>query len=106
MPNVVGEIWEMVKAKVEAGVSVEHMDLVDESSQHNVPEGAESHFKLLLVSADFEGLSRVARQRKIYQILSKELAGPVHALSLRLLTKEEWQKVSDFTTPACQKAKK
>jgi len=52
-------------------------------------KGGESHFNLDIVSSAFAGQSRVARQRMVYQILADELAGPVHALSLKTATPEE-----------------
>jgi BolA protein len=44
--------------------------------------GGESHFHVEIVAKAFEGLSRVARQRLVYEVLAEELAGPVHALSV------------------------
>ena len=62
------------------------LDVEDESHKHaghaGAPEGGESHFKVRLVSAAFEGQNRVARQRAVYDVLKEELAGPVHALAL------------------------
>ena len=69
------------------------LDLVDESHRHAGhlgarPEG-ETHFALTIVSAAFAGMSRVARQRLVYETLAAELTGRVHALSLTTLTPEE-----------------
>ncbi|MBP2161562.1 stress-induced morphogen [Asticcacaulis solisilvae] len=44
---------------------------------------------MLIVSSAFEGLSRVARQRRVNTILAEELAGPVHALSIQAKTPAE-----------------
>lgn len=49
-----------------------------------------SHFRLLVVSQTFTGMSRVARQRKVNEALAEELAGPVHALAMKTLTPDEW----------------
>ncbi len=67
-----------------------HMDVEDESHGHSVPEGAESHFKVILASAKFEGLMPVKRHQAVYATLKDELAGSVHALALHLYTPEEW----------------
>ncbi len=69
----------------------------DQSARHAGHTGAtrsdgsqgETHFHIRLVSAAFEGLSRVERQRRVYAALKDELAGPVHALSLSALTPAE-----------------
>ena len=67
--------------------------IIDESHRHAGHAGArpegETHFAVTVVSAAFSGLNRVARQRLVYQTLSEELAGPVHALSLTTRTPEE-----------------
>jgi BolA family transcriptional regulator, general stress-responsive regulator len=43
----------------------------------------------VVVSEVFAGLNRVARQRRIMDLLSDELVERVHALSIRALTPEE-----------------
>jgi len=73
------------------------LEVQDESARHAGHAGAtrddgsrgETHFHVRLVSASFDGLSRVERQRRVYAALKKELAGPVHALSLSALTPAE-----------------
>ena len=67
--------------------------ITDDSAQHAGHAGAhpagETHFTVRIVSPAFSGLSRVARQRLVYQTLAAELATRVHALSLTTLTPEE-----------------
>jgi BolA protein len=73
------------------------LDVTDESARHSGHAGAtrddgsrgETHFHVRLVSALFEGMPRVERQRRVYAALAEELAGPVHALSLAALTPAE-----------------
>ena len=50
---------------------------------HGAPNGGESHFNVVIVAGAFKGRSRIQRQRDVYTVLSEELAGPVHALSLK-----------------------
>lgn len=63
------------------------LDILNESEQHaghrSSPGTGESHFRLLIVSAKFEGQSRVQRHRQVNEILADELAGKIHALALR-----------------------
>ena len=49
----------------------------------------ETHFNITVVSAAFEGKSRVARQRLVYEIVAEELKERVHALGLKTLTPSE-----------------
>jgi BolA protein len=73
------------------------LEIEDQSARHAGHAGAtrddgshgETHFHVRLVSAAFEGMSRVERQRRVYAALKDELAGPVHALSLAALTPAE-----------------
>jgi BolA protein len=55
-----------------------------------VPEGAESHFKVVIVSSAFEGKKLVARHRLLNGILAKTFSTHIHALALHTMTKEEW----------------
>ncbi len=67
-----------------------HLDVINESDNHNVPAGSESHFKLVVVSDAFDGQTLIQRHRRLNQLLADQLAGPVHALSLHTHTPQEW----------------
>ena len=79
----------------------------DESSQHHVPVGSETHFKLIIVATSFEALNRVERHRKVTSLLKDEFVTGLHALSLLLYTPEEWrQRNTDLpSTPKCHNGK-
>jgi BolA protein len=49
------------------------------------------HFRALIVSPRFEGLSRVARQRLVYAALAEEMKREIHALAMQTLTESEWR---------------
>ena len=79
-----------IEGRVRQAFSPEHLEVRDDSGQHSVPKGSESHWALLIVSGAFEGLSRVARHRAVYGALSDELTAGMHALKLETLTPAEW----------------
>ena len=83
----------LIEKKLEAALEPIRLEIVDESHLHvghlNAPKGGESHFHVTIAAAAFEGQNQVSRQRKVYEILADELAGPVHALSLSTLTPDE-----------------
>jgi BolA protein len=83
-------IAERLEDKLQAGFSPLHLEVVNESHMHNVPDGSESHFKVTVVSDAFEGQSLLRRHRAINAALAEELAGGVHALALHTMTPEEW----------------
>ncbi len=68
----------------------DHLEVINESNQHNVPAGSESHFKVVLVSNSFEAKRQVARHQSIYAALADQLSGPVHALALHTYSPQEW----------------
>jgi BolA protein len=82
-----------IETLLRAELSPVHFALTDDSSRHDGHAGArpggETHYSLKMVSAAFDGLSRVARQRLVYQALREEFDTGLHALSLDLKTPRE-----------------
>ncbi len=83
-------VQQVIEKKLRDAFDSVHQEVVNESGMHNVPPGSESHFKVTVVSENFAGQGLVSRHRMINQLLSSELAGPLHALSIQALTPEEW----------------
>ena len=86
---------ETITKKLNDAFSPEHLEVVNESFMHNVPEGSESHFKVTIVSDEFHSKMLVARHRLVNKVLADELQkeqsdGGIHALALHTLTMEEW----------------
>ena len=67
-----------------------HLELIDETTQHNAPPDGESHFKLLVVSNHFTGLKPIARHRLINGLLGDEFTAGLHALAMHAWTPDEW----------------
>ncbi len=80
-----------IEEKISAALQPQLLEVVNESHMHSVPPNSETHFKVTLVSAEFDGKRKVARHQQVYGLLAEELAGPVHALALHTYTLEEWQ---------------
>jgi BolA protein len=82
-----------IRAKITADLAPVRLDLIDQSDRHaghaGHAGGGETHFDLTVVSAAFEGVGRLARQRRILDLLAEELREQVHALSIRALTPAE-----------------
>ncbi|MFC3914830.1 BolA family protein [Pseudaeromonas sharmana] len=93
---------QQIESKVTAALAPTWLEVINESFMHRVAPGAESHFKLVIVSEQFAGLRLLARHRLVNALLASELAGGVHALALHTYTPEEWQdKGSAPRTPSC-----
>jgi BolA protein len=93
-----GPIGTIILEKLTTAFDPVSITLEDDSWKHaghhhdggmDAKAGGESHFNLTLVSPAFEGQGRIARQRAVNAVLADELAGPVHALSIRAMTPSE-----------------
>ncbi len=60
---------------------------------HLGAQGGGGHFRVTVVSARFEGFSRVAAQRLVYQALGELMATDIHALEMRTFTPEQWARI-------------
>ena len=80
-------VADRIRQKLEAELTFDHLEVIDESHLHAGHAGArpegETHFRVNAVSESFKGLSRIDCQRRINAILKEELAGPVHALTIK-----------------------
>ena len=86
-------VSESIQQKLTTALAPQRLEVIDESHLHaghaGAREGGQSHFRLVVVSTSFEGLSRVARQRLVNDLLREELSGQVHALAMKTLTPQE-----------------
>jgi BolA protein len=82
-----GAVASTIHDKLTTAFAPTRLEVEDDSARHHGHAGAtpggESHFNVAIEAAHFKGLSRVARQRAVLAALADELAGPVHALSIK-----------------------
>ena len=78
-----------VRHFISQGLACDHVDV----------EGDGRHFFATIVSAAFEGTSRVARQRRVYEALGDRMREQIHALSMKTLTPAEWAQTAPASTP-------
>jgi len=84
-------VQERIEEKLAEGIELKHLEVVNESGNHNVPPGSESHFRVVLVSDSFGGERLVRRHQRVNRILANELAHGVHALAIHTYTPDEWE---------------
>lgn len=92
-----------IQEKLSNALAPVHLVVENESNNHNVPPGSETHFKVLVVSQAFDGLGTVDRHRRVHAALADELKKGLHALTLRTLTPAQWEAegAADFVSPPC-----
>jgi len=64
-----------VRHKLTEAFAPQHLEVLNESSGHNVPAGSESHFKVVVVSERFAGQPPLERHRLVNTALVDELVG-------------------------------
>ncbi|MDM1764306.1 BolA family protein [Acinetobacter sichuanensis] len=84
-----------------------HLEVINESAGHGgYFPGKESHFKVIIVSAAFEGLRLVQRHQKVYALAAELLnPGKIHALAIHAYVPNEWQGQAP-ASPECAHAPK
>ncbi|BDH46820.1 BolA family transcriptional regulator [Salmonella enterica subsp. enterica serovar Choleraesuis] len=99
-------VREKIEAKLRTAFDPVFLEVIDESYRHNVPAGSESHFKVVLVSDNFNGVRFLNRHRQIYGTLVEEMKDTVHALALHTYTRKEWESIQDtvISSPPCRGA--
>jgi len=97
------KIQNAIEEKIKTSLSPTYLEVLNESNNHNVPPGSESHFKLTVVSNEFDGKMLIARHRIINKLLAEELANSIHALSIHSFTPSEWsdQNEQSRQSPPC-----
>ena len=88
-----GAVADSLARKLTETFAPSRLEVIDDSHRHaghaGARPGGESHFQVVIEAAVFEGLSRIERQRRIHAALADDLAGAVHALSVRALAPGE-----------------
>ncbi len=99
-------IEERMKEKLEADLNPHMLELIDESSMHGSGSSKSSHFRVLIVSDVFEGLSGVKRHQRVYSTLGKDIMDEIHAFSQQTYTLKEWEEIGIKTSsPPCHRKK-
>ena len=88
-----GAVADSLQRKLTEAFAPNQLIVEDDSGRHaghaGAHPGGESHFNVTIESAAFAGVGRVQRQRMVYAAVADELAGPVHALSVKALAPGE-----------------
>lgn len=99
-----GPVARLVTERIQRALAPVHLEIENESHRHSGPPDAESHFKVLVVAAAFEGMPLLARHRAVTDAVrgdSREM--PVHALSISAKAPSQWAAGAGMhATPNCR----
>jgi stress-induced morphogen len=73
---------EKIVERIEDAIDVNDVEIADLT-------GTRDHYELEVVSSEFEGKPLIQRHRIVYDALSDEMEGPIHALKLETKTPDE-----------------
>jgi stress-induced morphogen len=65
-----------LKARIEAAIPDSTAEVID------LTGGGGDHFRAVVVSPAFAGMSRIAQHKLVYDVFGADIGGPIHALSL------------------------
>ena len=88
---------DVIEARLREILAASHVEVVDESHLHAGHPGAKSgggHYRAVIVSERFAGLSRVKAQQLVYGAMGAWMGKEIHALSMQTLTPQEWDRQS------------
>ena len=74
-------------------LEVHHLDIIDDSTKHqnHKKDSSGGHYTMILISNNFIELDLLARHKKVYEILDKLMKTEIHALSMKLMTVDEFK---------------
>ena len=90
--RAIADVPDALRARLAALAPI-RVEIADDSAAHAGHPGAAGgagHFSLMVVSEAFSGLSRLARHQRVLREVADLLPHPIHALSIRALTPEEF----------------
>ena len=71
---------ESIEKSIAAGLDCQHLQVA----------GDGHHWEALIVSAAFEGLSKIRQHQLVYAALGDRMREEIHALSMTTLTPAQW----------------
>ena len=98
-----GVIQQSIYEALAATFDPSYLVVTNESHQHNVPSGSESHFKVVVVSESFVDQRLIQRHQRVNRALATQLNGQIHALSMHTYSQTEWKQKGEAAplSPNC-----
>lgn len=93
---------EQISQHLRDAFSPDHLEVLNESHKHRVAPGSESHFKVVMATDRFDGVTKIKRHQQVYAVLAEQMQ-QIHALALHTYTAGEWERLGEAPkTPNCK----
>jgi len=89
---------QIIEQRLRERLAADHVEVIDDSAAHADHLGARGgggHFRVVVVSPNFEGLSTLASQRLVYHALGDLMTTHIHALQMQTLTPNAWRQLTE-----------
>ena len=83
---------EDIRKRIEAAIPGARAEVEDYT-------GGGDHFRATVTAGAFDGLSRIAQHRLVYDVFGAEIGGAIHALSLKTQVPQEQPAAAPTPTP-------
>ena len=96
--NLVQEI----KSRLKKTIAIDHLTIMDDTGKHLRHQHYDGgrHFKIIIVSSTFEGLSLLDRHKLVYQALNGMIKNDIHAIGLKTIATSEY--INEKDAESCQ----
>ena len=86
--NLVQEI----KSRLKKTIAIDHLTIMDDTGKHLRHQHYDGgrHFKIIIVSSTFEGVSLLDRHKLVYQALNGMIKNDIHAIGLKTISTSEY----------------
>ena len=86
------EIQIKIENLISQKINMIDFQIIDESHKHvnHKKDTSGGHFKLFIVSDDFENMTLINRHKLIYNCLDSMMKKDIHAISMKLVTNQEF----------------
>ena len=86
--NLVQEI----KSRLKKSMIIDHLTIMDDTGKHlrHKHYDGGKHFKIIIVSSTFEGVSLLDRHKLVYQALNGMIKNDIHAIGLKTIATSEY----------------
>lgn len=78
----------IMEERLRGALNISFLQIENQSALHSGHMGddgsGESHYKIKLDSSDLQSLSRLAKHRKVLEILGDDITGHTHSISLNI----------------------
>ena len=85
----------IITEKINENLSPDFFQIInfsDKHKNHYLEDNSDtSHIKLIIVSKNFDSLSKIDRERLVHKLISEEISNTIHSIRLKLYTLEEYQ---------------